>query len=104
MALEVIRYLIEGGKEKEFEADYVQAAKILDDSPYCEGYELSRSKKESNRYLLLINWQSMDAHLQGFRQSTEFGEFFRLVKPYYNMLEEMEHYERTIVYSQKAAN
>ena len=101
MILEVIRYLVTDGKEAEFETDYAAAAKILAASPFCLNYKLARSLKETNRYLLLIEWESAAAHLEGFRRSAEFAEFFRLVKPYYNMLEEMEHYELTTV---KSAN
>lgn len=99
MVLEVIRYLIADGKEAEFENDYAQAAKILDASPFCLRYWLARSKREKNRYLLLIEWESEEAHLEGFRKSMDFAEFYRLVKPYYQMLEEMEHYDLTAVKS-----
>lgn len=97
MVLEVIRYLISDRKEAQFEADYAQAAKILEASPFCLNYELARSQKEPNRYLLLIEWESAKAHLEGFRQSAAFKDFFALVKPYFQMLEEMEHYELTVV-------
>lgn len=97
MITEVIRYLIKNNLENEFETAYAQASKILDKSPFCLGYRLARSQKEPNRYLLLIEWSSAKAHLENFRQSAEFGEFFRLVKPFYEMIEEMEHYELTTV-------
>jgi len=99
MVTEIIRYLVTDGKEAEFETAYARAAEILDASPFCLNYKLARSLRETNRYLLLIEWESVSAHLEGFRKSAEFGEFFRLVKPYYRMLEEMEHYEATAVKS-----
>lgn len=97
MILEVIRYLIADGREEQFEADYAAAAEHLDSSPHCLSYKLSRSKKERNRYVMLIEWDSAEGHLQGFRQSRDFGKFYALVKPYFNMIEEMEHYEKTNV-------
>jgi hypothetical protein len=39
--------------------------------------------------------------VQGFRQSADFGKFFALVKPYFNMIEEMEHYEKMNVEGKK---
>lgn len=46
MVLEVIRYLIADGQEKQFETDYGKAAEHLDASPHCFGYRLERSGKE----------------------------------------------------------
>lgn len=97
MVLEVIRYLIAAGREERFETDYEQAARYLAGSPHCLNYTLVRSGKEKNRYLMLIEWDSADGHLRGFRRSPDFGKFFALVKPYFEMIEEMEHYEKTEV-------
>jgi len=101
--LEIIRYLIVEGQENQFEADYGKAAELLDASPHCLSYRLARSGKEKNRYAMLIEWDSAEGHLQGFRQSPDFGKFFALVKPYFNMIEEMEHYEITSVEGKKLA-
>ncbi len=97
MVLEIIRYLITDGQENQFEADYDKASVYLDTSPHCLSYNLAHSDKEKNRYVMLIEWDSAEGHLQGFRQSPDFGKFYALVKPYFNMIEEMEHYEKTNV-------
>ena len=94
MVLEIIRYLINEGQENQFEEDYGKAAEYLDSSPHCLNYTLARSNKESNRYAMLIEWDSAEGHLAGFRKSSDFGKFFALVKPYFDMIEEMEHYEK----------
>ena len=102
MILEVIRYLVPADRQSDFEEAYARAANILSRSPFCLKYTLTRSKKETARYLLLIEWESAEAHLEGFRRSADFREFFQLVKPFYNLLEEMEHYE-TIMTSENSA-
>ncbi len=103
MVLEVIRYLIAGGQENQFETDYGKASEFLNASPHCLSYTLARSGKEQNRYVMLIEWDSATGHLQGFRQSPDFAKFFALVKPYFNMIEEIEHYEKTNVEGKKIA-
>ena len=103
MVLEIIRYLITSSQEQHFETDYGKAAEYLDSSPHALGYMLYRSGKESNRYVMMIEWDSAEGHLKGFRQSPDFGEFLALVKPYSEMIEEMEHYERTSVIGGTAA-
>ena len=51
--------------------------------------------EEPHQYILIIHWTSIDDHLQGFRKSELFPPFFALVKPFYNNIEEMKHYEHT---------
>lgn len=97
MITEIIRYLITEDREKQFEEDYKKAGEYLDASPNCLGYALFRSEKEKSRYLLQIQWDSAEGHLQGFRQSPDFSKFFSLIRPYFNMIEEMEHYTKTSV-------
>lgn len=101
MVLEIIRYLIAHviahGQENQFETDYGKAAGYLDASTHSLGYMMFRSGKETNRYIMMIEWDSVEGHLEGFRKSPEFGKFFALVKPYFDMIEEMEHYQRTSV-------
>jgi len=95
MIVEVIRYQIAEGQEAAFEDAYGQAQQYLMDSPHCLGYQLTRCLKHRSRYLLLIRWDSVDGHLQGFRGSPAFQGFLALVAPFFKQVEEMEHYEPT---------
>ncbi len=47
--------------------------------------------------MLRIEWDSAEGHLQGFRSSPEFREFFANVRPYVGAIAEMRHYEATPV-------
>jgi heme-degrading monooxygenase HmoA len=95
MIVEVIRYRIVEGQEAAFEDAYRQAGQCLADSPHCQGYQLARCLKDRSRYVLLIRWDSVEGHLQGFRGSQAFQGFLALVAPFFNQIEEMEHYEPT---------
>ena len=95
MIVEVIRYQIGEGQEAAFENAYRQAQPHLTDSQHCLGYQLTRCLKHRSRYLLLIRWDSVDGHLQGFRGSPAFQRFLALVAPFFRQVEEMEHYEPT---------
>ena len=101
MIVEVIRYQIADGQEADFEESYRQAQKCLADSSHCLGYRLMRCIKHRGRYLLLIQWDSAEGHLQGFRGSPAFPRFMALVAPYFKQIEEMEHYEQTGIESVK---
>jgi quinol monooxygenase YgiN len=97
MTTEYIRYNLPAGLNARFEADYVKAAACLQASSVCQGCDLTHCEEEPQRYILRILWTSTDDHLQIFRNSEEFKEFFALVKPYIPHIEEMQHYQPTAV-------
>jgi quinol monooxygenase YgiN len=92
MIVEYIRYKIESEQHKEFEDAYDKAGKSLRASPHCIQYELSNCIEEPKSYILRIEWDSQDGHLKGFRTGPEFQTFFEAVRPFYNNIEEMHHY------------
>jgi heme-degrading monooxygenase HmoA len=91
--VEYIRYRVPEERAEEFEQAYAAAAKVLHTSPHCSGYELSRCVEEPTSYIVRIDWDSMDGHLEGFRKSAEFPTFFAAVRPFFQAIEEMHHYE-----------
>jgi quinol monooxygenase YgiN len=104
MIVEYIRYkldkLAEESRESvlgNFEAAYQAASSSLDASPHCLGYELSRCVEEQDRYILRIEWDSLEGHLTGFRHAPEFAPFLAAIKPYINQIEEMQHYALTSI-------
>jgi quinol monooxygenase YgiN len=94
---EIIRYRIPAEEASRFIHAYDQAGAVLKESPNCLGYELLRSVKDPESFLLTIHWDSAEGHLNGFRRSPLFGRFFALVKPYVENILEIEHYEATNV-------
>ena len=94
---EIIRYRISAEKSEAFLNDYAQAATALKQSPHAQGFELMRSSKDPELFLLVIRWDSAEGHMQGFRTSPQFKEFFAHIRPYVNDILEMEHYEYTAV-------
>lgn len=97
MVPEVLRYKIPAQQTEAFERDYAQAGESLKASPHCLGFELLRSGKDPELYLLKILWDSAEGHLQGFRQSEQFRSFLGHIRAYIPNLLEMEHYGATEV-------
>ena len=97
MIVEYIRYKISKEGQGEFERAYANSSGPLNASKHCHGYELSHCVEEPELYTLRIEWDSLDGHIQGFRNSPEFREFFRYVQPFINEIQEMHHYELTRV-------
>ncbi|GAA0357805.1 hypothetical protein GCM10009530_03800 [Microbispora corallina] len=97
MIVEYIRYRIPGERSEDFEAAYHKAADCLSRAPQCADYELARSVEQPESYILRITWTSAKDHLEGFRRSDLFQEFFAAIGPFVHDIEEMSHYERTAV-------
>ena len=103
MIVEYIRYKVENDKEKgEFEDAYKKAGEPLRASPHCLRYELSHCVEKPESYVLRIEWDSLDGHMKGFRTSPVFQTFFAAVRPFFNQIEEMNHYEVTEIKYQKS--
>jgi quinol monooxygenase YgiN len=108
MIVEYIRYKLKKPAtdpheqaSRDFEAAYRVAASSLDASSHCIGYELTRCIEEQDRYILRIEWDSVEGHLNGFRRAPEFASFLTAIKPYIGQIEEMQHYALTTVVRKK---
>lgn len=101
MIVEYIRYTIPGEPSAEFESAYAEAQAPLGASPECREYELSRCTDDPSSYVLRIEWESVEAHLQGFRRGAQFRVFFAAVKPFVSEIVEMRHYALTSVVGRK---
>lgn len=102
MILEYIRYNVPEGGRDAFEAAYGEAQASLVSSPHCLAYELARCGEEPGRYILRIEWDSAEGHLQGFRRGPDFPPFLAAIRPFIPHIEEMRHYHVTSVRGRKA--
>jgi heme-degrading monooxygenase HmoA len=81
------------GRETEFEAAFSTARKLIAASPGFGGLTLSRGIEHPNVYLLLVEWESVDAHQVGFRGSPAYDEWRTLLHSFYDPFPVVEHYE-----------
>lgn len=101
MVVEYIRYKIDKPRHAAFIEAYQNASSVLDASKFCLGYELTHCEEDKENFILRIEWTSTEDHLNGFRKSIEFREFLGHVRPFFNDIEEMNHYELTKVVSKQ---
>ena len=95
MTIEYIRYTIPPDRAASFEASYARGAEALAASAHCRGYEIARCVEDPTSYVVRIDWDSVEGHLEGFRRSDEFRRFFQHVQPFVEEIQEMRHYEAT---------
>jgi predicted dinucleotide-binding enzyme/quinol monooxygenase YgiN len=96
IAVEYIRYRIPEDSTDAFAEAYRAAVVPLDVSEYCLGYDLSHCAEDPELFMLRIRWTSIDDHLQKFRSSEEFRQFFSHIGPFVGQIEEMQHYNVTL--------
>lgn len=92
MVVEIIRYHIPPESSEHFVQAYKEAGAYLKSSEHCLSYEVIRGVEEPNHFIVRIEWDSVEGHMQGFRMSPDFQHFFALVKPYFSAILEMKHY------------
>ena len=93
MILEVAALAVRPGQEAAFEAAFGRAAPIIAASAGYISHELKRCFEKRNRYLLLVQWETLEHHTQGFRGSTQYQEWKRLLHHFYDPFPVVEHYE-----------
>lgn len=93
MILEVAILDVIAGKGSDFRSDFEKAQKIIAGMPGYIDHELQRCIENSDRYILLIRWETLEHHTVGFRQSPQFLEWKKLLHHYYEPFPEVQHYE-----------
>lgn len=93
MILELALLNVIPGREAEFEAAFRQAQAIIASMKGYRSHDLRRCLEAGNRYVLLVEWDSLEDHTVGFRGSPEYQEWKRLLHHFYNPFPVVEHYE-----------
>jgi heme-degrading monooxygenase HmoA len=93
MILEVAILNVIPGQEHEFQAAFVKASTIISSMPGYVSHQLQRCLETQNRYILLVNWETLEAHTVGFRGSAEYQEWKKLLHHFYDPFPSVEHYE-----------
>jgi heme-degrading monooxygenase HmoA len=92
MVLERALITVTPGREEEFEQAFTTARAQLEGSPGFVHGTLSRGVESPSTYLLLVEWQTLEDHTEGFRGSPAFTEWRRLLGPFFADAPAVEHY------------
>ncbi|RLT38562.1 MAG: antibiotic biosynthesis monooxygenase [Chloroflexi bacterium] len=93
MILEAVVLPVIAGREAEFEAVFREASSIIASMPGYLGHELQRCIETPSRYLLLVRWETLEAHTVGFRGSPEYQRWRALLHHFYDPFPVVEHFE-----------
>jgi heme-degrading monooxygenase HmoA len=76
-----------------FEGAFREASQYIAATPGYVSHELQRCLEDRNRYILLVQWQTLEAHTEGFRGSPGYGEWRRLLHHFYDPFPSVQHFE-----------
>ena len=80
-------------KNATFQDDFAKAQQYIQ---AIEGYldhQLQQCIENPCRYVLLVRWETLEAHTEGFRRSPEYQNWKRLLHHYYQPFPTVEHYQ-----------
>ena len=90
--LEVALLDVRPGQEPAFEAAFRKAQAIIASMPGYRSHELQRCVENASRYVLLVRWDTLEAHTQGFRGSPQYQQWKALLHHFYDPFPVVEHY------------
>jgi heme-degrading monooxygenase HmoA len=94
MILEVAMIEIRPGKNNDFEAAFDKGSAALKAARGFRTLTLQRCREWDFRYLMLVEWDKLEDHTVGFRESKLFDEWRSHVGKYFNGPPTVEHYEK----------
>lgn len=93
MILEIAIFNIHLGQEAEFEQAFPEAEKIIRTIKGYIGHEIRRGIEHPSRYALQVQWQTLEDHTVGFRESPEFGQWRKLLGHFFDGSPNVEHFQ-----------
>jgi len=91
--LEVAILDIKINEEKYFELEFNKAQEIIKNMKGYISHQLLNCIEKPNRYILLVNWETLEDHTVGFRGSEEYKQWKKILHHFYEPFPQVEHYK-----------
>lgn len=93
MVLEVAILDIKKGQSKDYEESFAQAEHLISSQKGYLSHELKKCLEQEDKYLLLVQWETVDDHEIGFRGSAAYQEWKKILHHYYDPFPVVAHYQ-----------
>ncbi|MDI2127444.1 antibiotic biosynthesis monooxygenase family protein [Yinghuangia seranimata] len=80
------------GREDAFLAAFAQARPLIAARKGFLDLRLERCVEHPSRFLLLVQWETLEDHTEGFRGSPEYQEWRALLHHFYEPFPEVTHF------------
>lgn len=92
MVLEIARFRIQAGRADDFVTAYRQARELLAATEGFRSARMTRGVESPGEFVLLVEWDSVEAHTVNFRESDRFPQWRALIAPYFDGVPAVEHW------------
>jgi heme-degrading monooxygenase HmoA len=92
MVLEVGDIEVRPGSEDEFAVAYAGVREVLASTPGCRSVRMTRGIESPTRFVLLVEWDSVDAHENNFRATDRFATWRAAIGPHFAGPPRVEHF------------
>lgn len=96
MILEQALLPVTPGREEEFLAAFDEARSLIASRPGFVDLTLSRCLEQPSTFLLLVRWQTLEDHTEGFRGSQEYQQWRALLHHFYDPFPEVLHFATVV--------
>ena len=94
MILEIADIRIQPGKQAEFEAAIRRGVDtVASKAAGFRDYQVHKGIESPERYVLMIRWDTLEAHTVGFREGPLFPQWRAIVGPFFAAPPAVEHFE-----------
>lgn len=83
---------IHPGQEADFEAAMAQARHVVAQAKGFRSIRVTRGIESPSTYLLILEWDTLEDHTVGFRESELFTQWRGLIGQYFAQPPAVEHY------------
>ena len=97
MILEAAILTVHAGQERAFEATMAEARPLVAASPGFRSLQLRPCVEQAGRYLLLVEWERLEDHTEGFRRSERYEAWRALLHHFYDPFPTVEHFNESVV-------
>ncbi len=87
---------VRAGQAAEFEAAIRQAKSLIAASPGFQGIEVRPASEEPGLYLLIVHWDDIASHRDGFRMSDRYQEWRSLLHHFYEPMPEVRYFGESL--------
>lgn len=93
MILEAVMLQVRPGMSDSYEDAMRRASPLIASIPGYKGHQLQRCMEQEGKFLLLVQWEKLEDHTIGFRESAAYQEWKAILHPYYDPFPVVEHFE-----------
>jgi heme-degrading monooxygenase HmoA len=93
MVLEVADIEVSPGAEADFALAFRGVRDVLDTTPGCRSVRMTHGIESPSRFVLIVEWDSIEAHEQNFRGTDRFATWRAAIGPFFARPPLVEHYE-----------